>query len=150
MNAEYPTEYDDAIECESCGDDPMNAPQPNPEEPMEHCCCSWQCYAIKLKCELDGARATTRRDQVTRRDEEISDLRHEIESARDAARGENALRLDAERERDEARGSLEKQREYTKLAMGERDTLRADVERWVKEVAHLKLAAEKAERESAS
>ena len=53
----------------------------------------------------------------------------------------------AERERDEARGSLEKQREYTKLAMGERDTLRADVERWVKEVAHLKLAAEKAERE---
>jgi len=30
-------------------------------------------------------------------------LRHEIESARDAARGENALRLEAERERDEAR-----------------------------------------------
>jgi len=29
-------------------------------------------------------------------------------------------------------------------------TLRAEVERWVKEVAHLKLAAEKAERESAS
>ena len=29
-------------------------------------------------------------------------------------------------------------------------TLRANVERWVKEVAHLKLAAAKAERESAS
>lgn len=29
-------------------------------------------------------------------------------------------------------------------------TLRADIERWVKEVAHLKLAAEKTERESAS
>ena len=128
---EYPPEYDDATECVSCGDDPMNAPQPNPEEPMEHYCCSWQCYAIKLKCELDGARATTRREQatrryqVTRRDEEISDLRHEIESARDAANGENALRLEAERERDD---------------------LRADVERWVKEVAHLKLSAEKAER----
>tara|TARA_R110002126_G_scaffold130921_2_gene274536 strand:+ start:160 stop:498 length:339 start_codon:yes stop_codon:yes gene_type:complete len=67
----------------------------------------------------------TLRAQVTRRDEEISDLRHEIESARDAARGENALRLDAELER---------------------DSLRADVERWVKEVAHLKLAGEKAER----
>ena len=72
--------------------------------------------------EIDGLRA-----QVTRRDEEISDLRHEIESARDAARGENALRLDAERER---------------------DTLRAEVERWVKEVARLKLAAEKAERDA--
>ena len=67
----------------------------------------------------------TLRAQVIRRDEEISDLRHEIESARDAAKGENALRLDAERER---------------------DSIRADVERWVKEVAHLKLAAEKAER----
>ena len=52
----------------------------------------------------------------------------EAYNARQAARGENALRLEAERER---------------------DTLRADVERWVKEVAHLKLAAEKAERESA-
>ena len=39
----------------------------------------------------------TLRAQVTRRDEEVSDLRHEIESARDAARGENALRLEAER-----------------------------------------------------
>ena len=67
----------------------------------------------------------TLRAQVIRRDEEISDLRHEIESARDAAKGENALRLDAERER---------------------DSIRADVERWVKEVAHLKLSAEKAER----
>ena len=55
-------------------------------------------------------------------------LRDESHNARQAARGENALRLEAERER---------------------DTLRADVERWVKEVAHLKLAAEKAERESA-
>ena len=44
----------------------------------------------------------TIRAQVIRRDEEISDLRHEIESARDAANGENALRLEAERERDEA------------------------------------------------
>ena len=68
----------------------------------------------------------TLRAQVIRRDEEIRDLRHEIESARDAARGENALRLEAERERDD---------------------LRADVERWVKEVAHLKLAMEKSERE---
>ena len=61
--------------------------------------------------------------------EEIRDLRHEIESARDAARGESALRLEAERERDD---------------------LRAEVERWVKEVAHLKLAAEKAERDDDS
>tara|TARA_R110000772_G_scaffold203982_6_gene314158 strand:- start:1266 stop:1508 length:243 start_codon:yes stop_codon:yes gene_type:complete len=52
-------------------------------------------------------------------------LRDESYNARQAANGENALRLDAERER---------------------DSLRADVERWVKEVAHLKLAAEKAER----
>jgi hypothetical protein len=43
----------------------------------------------------------TLRAQVIRRDEEIRDLRHEIESARDAARGENALRLEAERERDD-------------------------------------------------
>ena len=42
------------------------------------------------------------RAQVIRRDEEIRDLRNEIESARDAARGENALRLEAERERDDA------------------------------------------------
>ena len=48
----------------------------------------------------------TLRAQVIRRDEEISDLRHEIESARDAARGENALRLEAERERDEARDDV--------------------------------------------
>ena len=48
----------------------------------------------------------TLRAQVTRRDEEISDLRHEIESARDAAKGENALRLEAERERDEARAAF--------------------------------------------
>ena len=68
----------------------------------------------------------TLRAQVIRRDEEIRDLRHEIESARDAARGENALRLEAERERDD---------------------LRAQVERRVKEIAHLKLAAEKAERD---
>ena len=70
----------------------------------------------------------TLRAQVIRRDEEIRDLRHEIESARDAARGENALRLEAERER---------------------DTLRAQVERRVKEIAHLKLARwpKKAERE---
>jgi len=36
-------------------------------------------------------------------------------------------------------------RQVTELER-ERDTLRADVERWVKEVAHLKLSAEKAER----
>ena len=71
----------------------------------------------------------TLRDQITRRDEEIRDLRHEIESARDAAKGENALRLEAEDDHAE-----------------EIATLRADVERWVKEVAHLKLAMEKSER----
>ncbi len=55
----------------------------------------------------------------------------------------------AERERDEAE---ERARFNARLAEGlpelvrEQDTLRADVERWVKEVAHLKLAAEKAER----
>ena len=75
---------------------------------------------------MNGQTIATLRAQVIRRDEEVSDLRHEIESARDAARGENALRLEAERER---------------------DTLRAQVERRVKEVAHLKLAADKAERE---
>ena len=52
----------------------------------------------------------TLRAQVTRRDEEVSDLRHEIESARDAARGENALRLEAERERDALRSGLEDHR----------------------------------------
>ena len=64
--------------------------------------------------------------------EEGDDLRAENErlldeayNARQSAKGENALRLEAERER---------------------DALRADVERWVKEVAHLKLSAEKAER----
>ena len=41
--------------------------------------------------------------RVFRRDDFIIELQHEIESARDAARGENALRLEAERERDEAR-----------------------------------------------
>ena len=75
---------------------------------------------------MNSQTIATLRAQVTRRDEEISDLRHEIESSRDAARGENALRLEAERER---------------------DTLRAQVERRVKEIAHLKLAADKAERE---
>ena len=83
----------------------------------------------RKRCETSHAKEiATLRAQVTRRDEEISDLRHEIESARDAARGENALRLEAERER---------------------DTLRAQVERRVKEIAHLKLARwpKKAERE---
>ena len=55
-------------------------------------------------------------------------LADESHNARQAANGENALRLEAERGR---------------------DTLRAAVERWVKEVARLKLSAEKAERESA-
>ena len=89
--------------------------------------------------------------------EEGDDLRAENErlldeayNARQSAKGENALRLDAERERDEAE---ERARFNARLAEGlpelvrEQDTLRADVERWVKEVAHLKLAAEKAERE---
>ena len=48
---------------------------------------------------MNSQTIATLRAQVIRRDEEISDLRHEIESARDAARGENALRLEAERER---------------------------------------------------
>tara|TARA_R110000751_G_scaffold273686_1_gene374449 strand:+ start:50 stop:484 length:435 start_codon:yes stop_codon:yes gene_type:complete len=81
---------------------------------------------VSARERMNGQTIATLRAQVIRRDEEIRDLRHEIESARDAARGENALRLEAERER---------------------DTLRAEVERWVKEVAHLKLAADKAERE---
>ena len=45
--------------------------------------------------------------RVFRRDDFIIELQHEIESARDAARGENALRLEAERERDEARESFD-------------------------------------------
>jgi hypothetical protein len=50
---------------------------------------------------MNSQTIATLRAQVIRRDEEIRDLRHEIESARDAARGENALRLEAERERDD-------------------------------------------------
>ena len=65
-------------------------------------------------------------DEIATLQAENDRLRDESYNARQAANGENALRLDAERER---------------------DSLRADVERWVKEVAHLKLAAEKAERE---
>ena len=44
---------------------------------------------------MNSQTIATLRAQVIRRDEEIRDLRHEIESARDAARGENALRLEA-------------------------------------------------------
>ena len=40
--------------------------------------------------------------------------------------------------------------ERAEKAERERDDLRAEVERWVKEVAHLKLAAEKAERDDDS
>ena len=67
-------------------------------------------------------------------------LADESHDARQAANGENALRLDAERER--MNGQIQKSRSI--------DTLCSEIERWVKEVAHLKLAAEKAERESAS
>ena len=81
---------------------------------------------LKLSAEKAERERDDAKGKVFRRDDFIIELQHEIESARDAARGENALRLEAERER---------------------DTLRAQVERWVKEVAHLKLAAEKAERE---
>ena len=61
---------------------------------------------------MNGQTITTLRAQVTRRDEEVSDLRHEIESARDAARGENALRLEAERERDTLRADVEEARNF--------------------------------------
>ena len=47
-------------------------------------------------------------------------------------------------------GALASVHEKCEDAERERDTLRADVERWVKEVAHLKLAAEKAERDEES
>mgnify|MGYP003633218895 CR=1 FL=1 len=128
---------------------------------------------------MNSQTIATLRAQVIRRDEEIRDLRHEIESARDAAKGENALRLEAERERDSLRAEVERLKEVAEDAnhklmmrvMGptsegddlpewnlsldeaidamfvDYDDLSADVERWVKEVAHLKLAAEKAERE---
>ena len=86
---------------------------------------------------MNSQTIATLRDQITRRDKEISDLRHEIESARDAARGENALRLEAERER--MNGQIQNSRSIA--------TLCSEIERWVKEVAHLKLAAEKTERE---
>ena len=76
--------------------------------------------------------------------EEIATLRAENErlvdeayNARQAAKGENALRLEAERER--MNGQIQKSRSI--------DTLCSEIERWVKEVAHLKLAAEKTERE---
>lgn len=85
--------------------------------------------------EIASLRATLRAKSICGV-KEIDTIRAENErlvdeayNARQAAKVENALRLDAERER---------------------DTLRADVERWVKEVAHLNLAAAKAERESAS
>ena len=77
-------------------------------------------------------------------------LKDDAYNARQSAKGENALRLEAERERDEAE---ERARFNARLAEGlpelvrERDTLRADAERRVKEVAHLKLSAEIAERE---
>jgi hypothetical protein len=60
-------------------------------------------------------------------------LRDESYNARQAANGENALRLDAERERDDAMGALEKQREYTKLALNERDDAMEDTQRldWI-------------------
>ena len=73
-------------------------------DPINHCATltddgPWVSYEDHVR------EAAYLRDQVIRRDEEIRDLRHEIESARDAARGENALRLEADlrlyRERDD-------------------------------------------------
>tara|TARA_R110000744_G_scaffold196160_1_gene315344 strand:- start:12010 stop:12306 length:297 start_codon:yes stop_codon:yes gene_type:complete len=85
--------------------------------------------------------------------DEIATLRAEVErlnyTIRRAVEGLTKRAEKAERERDEAE---ERARFNARLAEGlpelvrERDTLRAQVERWVKEVAHLKLAAEKAER----
>ena len=79
-------------------------------------------------------------------------LLDEAYNARQSAKGENALRLEAEREGDEARAavkvldaSLVASRLPRSLA-DEIATLRAEVERWVKEVAHLKLAAAERER----
>ena len=88
---------------------------------------------------------------------EITTLRAENErlldeayNARQSAKGENALRLEAERERDEAREANEPRGCAMPGCCAAVDVianLRAEVERWVKEVAHLKLAMEKSERE---
>ena len=67
-------------------------------------------------------------------------LKDDAYNARQSAKGENALRLEAERER--MNDQIQKSRSIA--------TLCSEIERWVKEVAHLKLAAEKTERESAS
>ena len=81
--------------------------------------------------------------------DEIATLRAEVERLNYTIRRAVERAEKAERERDEAE---ERARFNARLAEGlpelvrERDTLRAQVERWVKEVAHLKLAAEKAER----
>ena len=57
--------------------------------------------------------------RVFRRDDFIIELQHEIESARDAARGENALRLEVDRERDTLRAQLDA--ELTRLQPKEPD-----------------------------
>ena len=51
---EYPPEYDDATECVSCeGEFNLTIESPDhPHEPLENYCCSWQCYAIKLKRDI--------------------------------------------------------------------------------------------------
>ena len=96
--------------------------------------------------EIASLRATLRAKSIFRV-KEIATLRAENErlvdeayNARQAAKGENALRLEAERER--MNGQIQNSRSIA--------TLCSEIERWVKEVAHLKLAAAKAERESAS
>jgi hypothetical protein len=82
-------------------------------------------------CAMPGCCAAV--DEIATLRAENNRLADESHNARQAANGENALRLDAERERDDARGSLEKQREYTKLAMRERDDAMEDTKRldWI-------------------
>jgi len=51
---EYPPEYDDVTECVTCeGEFNSTIKSPDhPQEPLENYCCSWECYAIKLKCDI--------------------------------------------------------------------------------------------------
>jgi len=47
---DYPAEYDDVPVCDGCGDEYVIDGEGTNETPsIEGECCSWECYAIKLK-----------------------------------------------------------------------------------------------------
>jgi len=62
---DYPREYDDVPTCDGCGDEYVIDEEGTNETPsIEGDCCSWECYAIKLK--VENAELTTRMEAALR------------------------------------------------------------------------------------